>query len=334
MKSPDYDNVYLAGDEVWFVENERPLPQTVESAEQTAAVAVDSIAYKVKEQIGEKAKKPEPFKSNFHGYMVSIGGRYAVSYTMGIAMSGFFAMALKHLINVYYQHTVCGVNGWWRYLQHEIFNVKDGRSLIGGLATFRLQSYWTTFLRMFLGVMWLIEGVKKVGEGWLADKTGGYVYWGNGADDTASASAAEWGEGAAETAAETAQEFAPPLLDEPLALYTWVSETFVSLAPYFFQVMIVLGEIALGLAFLGGLFTFPAAIASLGLSTMLLIGAMAGKEILWYMAVSIVMLGGAGRAFGLDYWVMPWIKKWWNGTWLAKKTYLFLDEPTRLKKLN
>ena len=24
------------------------------------------------------------------------------------------------------------------------------------------------------------------------------------------------------------------------------------------------------------------------------------------MAVSIVMLGGAGRAFGLDYWVMPY----------------------------
>lgn len=65
---------------------------------------------------------------------------------------------------------------------------------------------------------------------------------------------------------------------------------------------------------------------------MFLIGALAGTEILWYMAVSIVMLGGAGKAFGLDYWVMPWLKRMWNMTPLAKKTYLYLDEPTFSRK--
>jgi NADH dehydrogenase len=59
---------------------------------------------------------------------------------------------------------------------------------------------------------------------------------------------------------------------------------------------------------------------------------MAGKESLWYIAVSIVMLGGAGKAFGLDYWVMPWIKKQWNKTPFAKKTYLYLDEPEFTRK--
>ncbi|MCF7944063.1 MAG: NAD(P)/FAD-dependent oxidoreductase [Spirochaetia bacterium] len=333
MKSPNYDNVYLAGDQVWFLEEERPLPQIVEAAEQTASVAVDGITYKAKGELGYDVKEPKPFSSNFHGYMVSIGGKYGVSYTMGFSLSGFFALALKHLINIYYQHTVCGINGWWRYIQHEILNIKNKRSLIGGLASFKVQSYWTTFLRMFLGAMWFIEGIKKVLDGWLADKTGGYVYWGSsaeGADDTAAASAAEWGEGAAETAeaaGEAVQQFAPPLLDNPTLLFQWVNETFVAQAPYFFQVMIVVGEIILGLCFLGGLFTFPAAVASIGLSVMLLIGAMAGQEILWYIAVSIVMLGGAGRAFGLDYWVMPWIKKIWNSTRLAHKTYLYLDEP-------
>jgi NADH dehydrogenase len=79
----------------------------------------------------------------------------------------------------------------------------------------------------------------------------------------------------------------------------------------------------------GGLFTFIAAIASIGLSLMFLIGAMAGKEILWYIACSIVMLGGAGRGFGLDHWVMPWLQRWWNGTRFARRTYLYVDEPTK-----
>ena len=78
--------------------------------------------------------------------------------------------------------------------------------------------------------------------------------------------------------------------------------------------------------------TFPAAIVSIGLSIMLLIGALAGKEILWYIAVSIVMLGGAGRAFGLDYWVMPFLKKIWNKTPLAKKTYFYIGEPEFSRK--
>ncbi|NBK25496.1 MAG: pyridine nucleotide-disulfide oxidoreductase, partial [Spirochaetia bacterium] len=131
---------------------------------------------------------------------------------------------------------------------------------------------------------------------------------------------------------EAVQQFAPPVLAEPLALYTWINEVFVSQAPYLFQVLIVLAEVGIGLCFLGGLFTFPAAVVSLGLSTMFLIGALAGKEIFWYMAVSIVMLGGAGRAFGLDYWVMPYLKKLWNKTPLAKKTYLFMGEPEFTKK--
>jgi len=43
--------------------------------------------------------------------------------------------------------------------------------------------------------------------------------------------------------------------------------------------------------------------------------------------VSIVMLGGAGRGFGLDHWVMPWLKHQWNSTKLAQKTHLYDGEP-------
>lgn len=369
MRSPDHDNVYLAGDGIWFMEDGKPVPQIVEAAEQTAATAADGVIHNIRKDLGLKTKEVEPFKSAFHGFMVSIGGRYAVSYNMGISMSGFFAQAIKHLVNMYYQFGVCGVNGAWTYFKHEILNMKHRRSLIGGMASYRVPPYWIVFLRMYLGVMWLIEGVNKITEGWLTDTTGRKVYWGpipgaegdavsaaSGAVATAAASgavaepaaqavssASTWAEPAAEavgsasTAAveatgEAVKQFAPPLLKEPLGIYTWINETFVALAPYFFQVVIVLAEVGIGLAFIGGLFTFPAAIVSIGLSIMFLIGALAGKEILWYMAVSIVMLGGAGRAFGLDYWVMPYLKKIWNKTPIAKKLYFFMDEPEFTRK--
>jgi NADH dehydrogenase len=361
MQSPDHENVYLAGDGIWFMEDGKPVPQIVEAAEQTAATAADGIIHTIRGELGLPTKPVAPFKSAFHGYMVSIGGRYAVSYNMGMALSGFFAQAVKHLVNMYYQFGVCGVNGAWTYFKHEILNIKHRRSLIGGMAAYKVPSYWIVFLRMYLGVMWLIEGGNKILEGWLTDTTGGKVYWGplpgaEGAEAmveavgsastvaepvveavSSASTAGAWdaGTAVADAAGEVVtkvKQFAPPLLDQPLAIYTWINETFVAAAPYLFQVMIVLAEVGIGLCFLGGLFTFPAAIVSIGLSIMFLIGALAGKEILWYMAVSIVMLGGAGRAFGLDYWVMPYLKKLWNKTPIAKKLYFFMDEPEFTRK--
>lgn len=341
MQCPDHKNVYLAGDGLWYLEDNNPVPQIVEAAEQTAATAAEGIIHTIYEELGLKTKPVKPFKSNFHGFMVSIGGKYAVSHTGGISMSGFFAQMLKHLVNMYYQAGVCGINGAWTYFKHEILQIKNKRSLIGGMAAYRVPSYWIVFLRMYLGVMWLIEGIGKIKDGWLTDTTGGKVYWDTaattweaGADAVGAASeqVAEVVTAATDAVTQTVSQFAPPLISQPLALYTWINTTFVAQVPYFFQIMIVLAEVGIGLCFIGGLFTFPAAIASLGLSIMFLIGAMAGKEILWYMAVSIVMLGGAGRAFGLDYWVMPYLKKVWNKTPLAKKTYLFMDEPEFTKK--
>ena len=84
MQTPDYENVYIVGDGMWYLENNRAVPQIVEAAEQTAITAAKSIIYKVKTELGLKAKEPVSF--NFHGFMVSIGGRYAVSHTAGISL--------------------------------------------------------------------------------------------------------------------------------------------------------------------------------------------------------------------------------------------------------
>ncbi len=89
----------------------------------------------------------------------------------------------------------------------------------------------------------------------------------------------------------------------------------------------MLGQVAIGLALIAGLFTFPAAVVSLGFSIMFIASGWGNPELLWYIMASIVMLGGAGRGFGLDHYVMPWLKHQWNSTRLAQKTHLYDGEP-------
>jgi NADH dehydrogenase len=50
---------------------------------------------------------------------------------------------------------------------------------------------------------------------------------------------------------------------------------------------------------------------------------------IWFVFAGFLMLGGAGRAFGLDCWVVPFFKKWWNGTKLARRNHWYLDGPSK-----
>ena len=342
MKSVDFDAVYLIGDIIWHLENEKVLPQIVETALQTAETA----AYNVIADINNADKKK--FTSNYHGFMVSIGSRYGVARVMGISLSGFFAMGMKHLINLHYLFSIAGFNGIWRYLRHEILDVKERRSFLGELFAYKIPNYWAVPLRLFLGVKWLLEGITHIKEGWINPGEEGLANVWTGAIklpgvsfETADAASSATGQAAAdaasgvaagaaaEGAAQAAGHYSEPLI-EALGIYTWCAEHILSASPllaFLLQAGVVLGQVAIGLALIGGLFTFPAAVVSLGFSVMFIASGWGNPELLWYIAASIVMLGGAGRGLGLDHWVMPWIKKRWNSTGLAKKTYLYDGEP-------
>jgi len=105
--------------------------------------------------------------------MGAIGSKHAVSNAGGLELSGFPAMGLKHLVNLHYLWGLAGLNAVWGYLKHEFFEMKDGRSFVGSHLAAKIPVYWAVPLRIFLGVKWLIEGVKKVGEGWLSPGEGG-----------------------------------------------------------------------------------------------------------------------------------------------------------------
>ncbi len=66
---------------------------------------------------------------------------------------------------------------------------------------------------------------------------------------------------------------------------------------------------------------------------MFIVSGMASKEIFWFIFAAIVMMGGAGKSAGLDYWVMPWFKKIWNSMSIAWKTNFYIDNPVLKKKV-
>jgi len=124
------------------------------------------------------------------------------------------------------------------------------------------------------------------------------------------------------------------ILDPHWGIVTWFRGWFMdgifSHIPYsWFQVVIVFTELLVGLALFGGLFTWWAAVVSLGLCIIFTLSGMFAWNQLWFFFAAILMLGGAGRAFGLDSWVVPFFKRWWNGTWLARWTRFYADEPTK-----
>src|SRR5690606_21492478 len=110
LQVPEHSNVYVVGDNIFFIPegSERPVPQMVENAELAAPI----IAHNIATEFNSQQKKA--YKPTFHGTMVCIGSKYGVA-SVGVpkkmfSLSGFAAMGVKHLINMVYLFQVCGFN--------------------------------------------------------------------------------------------------------------------------------------------------------------------------------------------------------------------------------
>ncbi len=82
----------------------------------------------------------------------------------------------------------------------------------------------------------------------------------------------------------------------------------------FFQVFIVILELLVGLAIFSGTFTFLSSIVSLGLIAMFLTTTGMYDTTWWMLFAGIAVAAGAGRAFGLDHWVLPYLGRAWDAT--------------------
>jgi NADH dehydrogenase len=343
-----------------------PVPQVVENCEQSA----DVIAHNILCAVTGKGEM-EKYQPSFHGIMVSVGGRYGVA-RVGTPkhmfnLCSFFAMLSKHFINVVYFIQVLGWNKVFSYLKHEFFTIRNRRSFLGGHFSNRTPSFLLVPLRVWLGAVWLFEGVAKIWQGWLnapklEDFFSGAQAWYNsiltGAADAVSSAtgavqqttdAVSSATGAAQAASGTVifninflglfhaifvsgkqivqsavNDFAFKL-DVPL-LNTFIDKlvipsTGMQLA---MQIFIVLAEVIIGLALIGGLFTTPASALSLVLLFMFVCttGLYLGTSF-WMIFAAIAVLIAGGRILGLDYYVMPCLKRWWRGLSFVKKSYLY-----------
>lgn len=342
MQAQGKENIFVVGD-ISYVE-ETPgnaNPQIVEAAEQTAITAVKNIIAAI-----ENKEKVE-FKSNYHGFMVSIGGKYGVANLMGIKLSGFFAMVMKHLINMVYLFSVNNIHAVYNYLQHEFFAMKERRCIMRGHLSSKGNRLWLIPLRVYIGCLWLIEGLKKlVGEGtWdgafeVASKGNNISqYFSNlfsnlmiGQDSWVRMGNVkmpfEWLQdtvSGASQVVEGATNMPKPILESMPKIYEFVMKIFMpnpEIAVWA-QRMVVLTEIGIGLCLIAGLFTFLASAASAFMTVNFILSAMAGWDILWFTFGSIALMSGAGRTFGLDYYFMPWINDLVGNLWMGKRRPIY-----------
>lgn len=382
LRSLDNDHVYVVGDNMFFIPEgeERPVPQMVENCEHSAATAANNIACSITGK-GEMEK----YTPSFHGVMVCVGGRYGVA-RVGLPnrmfnLPSFLAMFAKHFINIIYFVQVLGWNKVISYLKHEFFTVRNCRSFVGGHFSNRTPSFLLVPLRVWLGVVWLFEGIMKVVEGWLVSPQlkgffGGADAWYNSILNIATdATSAATGEAAASTtkaavdavssatgtpAGEAVQEAAKTVgtaimnfdflglfhlifvsgkdlahsalndfafrIDVPLMnsfLYKFVLPH--DGVQIFMQGFIVIAEILIGLALIGGLFTTPASAFSLVLQFMFVCTTGLYLGTFWMIFAAIAVLIGAGRTIGLDYYFMPFLKKLWRRLPFVKRWYIYND---------
>ena len=362
LRSVDNQDVFVIGDNMLYTPpgEDKPVPQVVENCEHSAATAAHNLACLIRGQGELKEYNPK-----FHGFMVCVGGRYGVARVgfpnLMINLPSFLAMMAKHLINIIYFFQVLGWNKVWSYCKHEFFTIRHCRSFVGGHFSNRTPSFLLVPLRIWLGAVWLFEGIMKWVEGWfsspkLEEFFGGATAWydsilgvdgvtqatGAAADAVTSATGAasvgttiiHWdffgliqtifvsgNTIAHSTISDYAFKFNIPMMNRFLDSFVLASDgTQVAM-----QSFIVIAEILIGLALIGGLFTMPAAAASLVLQFMFVCTTGLYLGTFWMVFAGIAVLIAGGRSFGLDYYVLPALKAGWKKLPLVRKLYIYHD---------
>lgn len=298
-----YANVYAAGDISAFVTEGHTLPALVEAALQTGKAAAKNILADI------KGKEKEKLKPELHGVMVSIGAFFAVSDIMGHQFSRYISILLKYMVNIHYLFGIGGFELVLRYIKHEILFKKQDKFLLEKHYSYMTPAFWLVPIRLFLGYSWLMEGIAKINEGWLSKP----LLAGLATDANTSASVSESGE----KVFRIVSDFTP-------GWYAWIANHLVIPNALLFQIVIVLSEIGLGLAFISGTFTFIAAAVSILLQINFALSTGLYSYNWWYIPAALCMLGGAGRAFGIDHYLMPYLMRQWRYFVRNKKIKLWL----------
>ncbi len=402
--------IYVAGDVSGNMDAKtgRPQPQIVEAAEQTGHVAADNIIAEIKG--GEKEK----FVGKYQGTMVSVGSQWGVAMIGKTRLTGFWAMLMKNFIYILYTLQINSAYYLFTYLKNEFFHTEDNRNFMRGHISRRGNVLWLLPLRLFYGLIWLLDAVPKVfgstaagGSSWMGNtvKISTFMKYSGGwleapavktaakaagtvaskASDAAagatgaaassssvvssSSSVADAAAGAtgaassvssvATSASSSVAHAAPQHVGFWDSIFrtttdangikhvwgltyeygtmpktttggvpTWMQPMMKLIVPNYetalwLQRIMSIVELLLALAILGGAFTFIASAATAGLTVMFASTGMLTWVSLWYIPVAIALMAGAGRAFGIDKWLQPWLQKILGQIWYGKSRSIY-----------
>lgn len=347
MQAKGYEdkNIYIIGDLVYYEETPNtPTPQIVQAAEQTGHTAAANIVADIKG--GEK----HAFKGNYQGFMVSIGAKWGVANLFDkIHLSGFLAIIMKHIVNLKYFFDIRSGYYMFQYIMHEIFHIKDDRSVARGHTSRYGNVLWSVPLRVFYGMVWLVESMKKIvgngdylkpstwfGDGsWFTDKVVFPFPWLQEQVTTGASQATETATTAASGAADAADAATQAAHfglsyaygETPMQVFDHMPKWFESVMKFmmpnqevalFMQKFMTIVEVCIALALIAGLFTWLSSAATIGLTIAFCLSGMFYWVNIWFIFVAFALMNGSGRAVGLDRWVIPWIQrklgKAWYGT--------------------
>lgn len=286
-----FNNVYAVGDIALFIHNGDILPAMVETALQTGNTAARNILRSIR---GEEKEKLKP---KYHGMMVSVGSYFAVAEIMGISLNRLFAVIMKYLVNIHYFFGIGGFELVFRYLKYEFLYKQQHKPMLEAFITKKTMLVWQVPLRIYIGYYWLMEGLQKAWDGWFVIE----MLAGRATDAEATASLTEEGHKVFRIISEHTPSW-----------YAWIAENIILPYPMFFQYLIVITEIGLGLAFITGTLTIPAAVVGLGLNVNFLLSTGMYPETYWLIPAQIVMFQDAGKSFGVDYYLMPYLMRQWR----------------------
>ncbi|MFD2307332.1 NAD(P)/FAD-dependent oxidoreductase [Enterococcus termitis] len=348
MQAKGYEdkNIYIVGDLVYYEETPNtPTPQIVQAAEQTGHTAAANIVADIKG--GEK----HAFKGNYQGFMVSVGSKWGVANLFDkIHLSGFLAIIMKHIVNLKYFFDIRSGYYMFQYIMHEFFHIKDDRNVTRGHSSRYGNVLWSVPLRVFYGMVWLVESMKKIvgtgdylkpstwfGDGsWFTDKVVFPFPWLQEQVTTGASAAAETTTAASGAGAEATGEAATQAAhfglsyaygEEPMQVFDHMPKWFESVMKFmmpnqdvalFMQKFMTIVEVLIALALIAGLFTWLSSAATIGLTVAFCLSGMFYWVNIWFIFVAFALMNGSGRALGLDRWVIPWLQrtlgKWWYGT--------------------
>ena len=337
-------NVYAVGD-LGGLTDEKGIPYAamVENALQTAHGAAENILNDIR---GKELKK---VTVKFHGTMVSVGNYFCVSEIMGKILPVWLSIVMKYMVNMHYLWEITGFKGVARYLYHEVLERRQRKIFLEQHWSTRVQAWWLTPLRLFLGGMWLYEGLAKIAEGWFTSpKLAAFLGMANDATSAATPTAAYVTKiddvfriktGIINFFLQTETRIAggEDIISQHLTKLEFFHFGDFNLVPWFlrnvvlandgvamfFQVMVVVLEILVGLMLLGGALTFIGSLISLGLIVMFMSSTGLYEKSWWMLFASIATMGGAGRAFGLDYYLLPYLNNVWESFWKNRRFRLF-----------